>query len=71
MAPPGFISTRPDYQQQCNNWSPEFREHFANNIVMRGIGVPTETADTATSLASNHASRTPAQIIAVTGNPLG
>lgn len=71
IAPPGFTSTRPNYQQQHNDWSPEFRQHFANNVVMCGMGVPTEIADTATSLASNHASRTPAQTIAVTGNPLG
>jgi NAD(P)-dependent dehydrogenase (short-subunit alcohol dehydrogenase family) len=70
-APPGFIATRPDYEQQYNNWSPEFRERFANNIVMRRVGVPTDIADAATFLASGYASRTTAQTIAVTGNPMG
>jgi NAD(P)-dependent dehydrogenase (short-subunit alcohol dehydrogenase family) len=70
-APPGFIATRPDYEQQYNNWSPEFRERFAKNIVMRRVGVPTDIADAATFLASDQASRTTAQTIAVIGNPLG
>jgi NAD(P)-dependent dehydrogenase (short-subunit alcohol dehydrogenase family) len=70
-APPGFIATHADYEQRYKNWSPEFRKRFANNIVMRRVGLPTDIADAATFLASDHASRTTAQTIAVTGNPLG
>jgi 3-oxoacyl-[acyl-carrier protein] reductase len=37
---PGFMATGPDCEQQSNNWSPEFRENFVNNIAMRRMGVP-------------------------------
>jgi 3-oxoacyl-[acyl-carrier protein] reductase len=36
---PSFMATSPDYEQQWNNWLPEFRENFVKNIAMRRIGV--------------------------------
>ena len=66
---PDFMATSPDYEQQWNNWSPEFRENFANNIAMHRMGVLKDIADAVTFLASDHASWIIGQTIS--GNPLG
>ncbi|QCK86446.1 SDR family oxidoreductase [Phreatobacter aquaticus] len=67
---PGFMATSPDYERQWNNWTPEYRANFANNIAMRRMGKPEDIADAVTFLASDHASWITGQTLPVTGNPL-
>jgi 3-oxoacyl-[acyl-carrier protein] reductase len=67
---PGFMATSPDYERQWNDWTPEFREAFANNIAMRRMGRPEDIADAVTFLASDRASWITGHTLAVTGNPL-
>ncbi len=67
---PGFMATSPDYERQWNNWTPEFRESFAQHIAMRRMGKPMDIADAVTFLASDHASWITGQTLVVTGSPL-
>ncbi len=67
---PGFMATSPDYENQWDTWTPEFRTNFLQNIAMRRIGTPQDIANAVTFLASEHASWITGQTLPVTGGPL-